>query len=156
MRGMIVLVLVMSLAGASGLAARSEEAIFPEFLAGTLGGYVGAFLGANTLSWALSSGATGWDALSRAILGAYVGFAAGAVVGSALGVIGTAALLGVEGNVGLCLLGAAAGTGGILIFGFSLQIPEAVLPVGPAIAAVCATAGFNVRARSRQPATEGP
>jgi len=150
-RRMAVLALALLVMGAPALTAGPEDAILPEFLAGTLGGYAGAALGAYTLSWAFSlGGATGWDALARVILGAFLGFAGGTIVGSGLGVIAAGSLLGVEGNVGLCFLGAAAGTGVVFGIGIALDIPETVLPFAPPIAAAGATAGFNVGARSRR------
>lgn len=149
MRTLLVLVLVALLAGAPGLAREPRDAILPEFLAGTLGGYAGAVIGAYTLSWAFSLGATGWDSLARVIFGAFLGFAGGTVVGSSLGVIAAGSLLGIEGNIGLCFLGAAAGTGATFGVGISLGIPETILPFAPPLAAAGAIAGFNVGARSR-------
>lgn len=67
------------------LAAAPRDAVFFEFLVGTVGGYAGAAVGAIALSWAFSTGATGWDALARTILGAFLGFAGGTIVGSSLG-----------------------------------------------------------------------
>lgn len=150
MRKMPAVVLALLVMGAPALTAGPEDAILPEFLAGTLGGYAGAAIGAYTLSWAFSLGATGWDALARVILGAFLGFAGGTIVGSSLGVIAAGSLFGVEGNVGLCFLGAAAGTGVVFGIAIALDIPETVLPFAPPIAAAGATAGFNVGARSRR------
>ncbi len=150
MQRMMVVALALVLAGVSAFAAQPENAVLPEFLAGTLGGYAGAVIGAYTLSWAFASGATGWDALARAILGAFLGFTGGTVVGSSLGVIVAGSLFGIDGNIGLCFLGAAAGTGVALGIGISLQIPENVLPFAPPLAAAGATAGFNVGAKARE------
>ncbi len=149
MRKIFIVVLTLALVSASALAARPEDAVLPEFLAGTLAGYGGAFVGAVTLSWAFSAGATGWDALGRAILGAFLGFAGGTILGSSLGVITAGALLGIEGNVALCFLGASGGTGVAFGLGLGLGIPETILPLAPPIAAAGATAGFNVGARVR-------
>lgn len=132
------------------LAAAPRDAVFFEFLAGTVGGYAGAAVGAIALSWAFSTGATGWDALARTILGAFLGFAGGTIVGSSLGVIAGGSLMGVDGNMGLTFLGAAAGTGVMFGIGIGLQIPEAILPLAPPVAAAAATAGFNVGARARK------
>lgn len=148
MQRMVLLLLVL-LVGASAFAAQPEDVILPELLAGTLGGYAGAAIGAHTLSWAFSLGATGWDALARGILGAFLGFAGGTAVGSSLGVIAVGWLFGIEGNVGLCFLGAATGTGTVFGIGISLDILETILPIAPPIAAAGAMAGFNARARSR-------
>lgn len=129
--------------GVSAVAAEPSEAMVPQFLAGTLGGYAGGALGAFTVSRAFAAGATGWEALSRAILGAVVGFAGGTVVGSSLGVVIVSQLIGVEGSVGRCFLGAAAGTGMVFGIGFILRRPEFVPYAAPPIAAAGATAGFN-------------
>lgn len=150
MRTIGVVILALVVAGTSALGARPEDSILLEFAGGTLGGYAGAALGAMTLSWAFSLGATGWDALARTILGAFVGFAGGTILGSSLGVIAVGSWMGVEGNIGLCFLGAAAGTGATFGIGISLGIPETILPVAPPMAAAGATAGFNVGARSRR------
>lgn len=150
MRKMIMLVLALFLASAPTLARQPADALLPEFLAGTLAGYAGGAIGAYALSWAFSAGATGWDALARAILGAFVGFSGGTILGASLGVIGAGSLLGIEGNVGLCFLGAAAGTGVVMGVGIAFSIAETTLPLAPPIAAAAATAGFNVGARSRR------
>ncbi|QAA76101.1 MAG: hypothetical protein BIP78_0335 [Candidatus Bipolaricaulis sibiricus] len=150
MRTVWTVVLVLALVGASAVAVEPQDAVLLEFLAGTAGGYAGAALGAYTLAWAFSFGATGWEALGRAILGAFLGFAGGTIGGSSLGVIAIGSWLGVEGNVGLAFLGAAAGTGAAFGLGFALQLPETILPFAPPAAAAGATAGFNVGARARE------
>lgn len=150
MRKMAVVLSALVIVSTPVLAVRPEDAIIPEFLGGTLGGYAGAALGALTLSWAFSLGATGWDGLARAILGAFIGFAGGTIVGSSLGVIAVGSWMGVEGNIGLTFLGATAGTGAMLGIGIALQIPETILPLAPPVAAAGATAGFNAGARVRE------
>lgn len=127
-----------------------EDAVFLEFVGGTMGGYAGAALGAITLSWAFSLGSTGWDSLARVILGAFLGFAGGTIVGSSLGVIAVGSAMGIHGNVGLAFLGASAGTGLAFGVGISFQIAEIALPFAPPVAAAGAVAGFNVGARSRE------
>ncbi len=145
-----IVALALLLAGGSAFAVQPEDVVLPEFLAGTLGGYAGAVIGAYTLSWAFAAGATGWDALGRAIFGAFLGFTGGTVVGSSLGVIVAGSLLGIDGNIGLCFLGAAAGTGVGFGIGIAFNISETVLPLTPPIAAAGATVGFNVGAQSRK------
>lgn len=149
MRTVVLIGLAILVVAPAALAARPEDGILPELIAGTVGGYGGAFLGATTLAWVFSLGSTGWESLVLVIVGAYLGFYGGTVVGSSLGVIAAGSLLGMEGNVGLTFLGAAVGTGGMFGVAFSLQIPETLLPFTPVIAAAAATAGFNVNARSR-------
>ena len=141
--------LLALLVGASAFAAQPEDVILPEILVGTLGGYAGAAIGAYTLSWAFSYGATGWDALARGILGAFLGVAGGTAVGSSLGVIATGWFFGIEGNAGLCFLCAAVGTGTVFGIGISLDILETILPIAPPIAAAGAMVGFNTGARSQ-------
>ena len=149
MQRAIVLFIVVGLAGAPALAAWPEDVAVPiELLAGTAGGYVGAFLGSVTLSWALSAGSTGWDSLARAILGAFLGYTGGTIVGSSVGVIGAAAILGVEGDVAHCFLGAAAGTGLVIGLGVAFEIPQGIFPFTPPVAAAVATAGFHTSADS--------
>jgi len=150
MRKIAVTMLALVIASTPVLAARPEDAMFLEFVGGTLGGYAGAALGAITLSWAFSLGATGWESLARVILGAFLGFTGGTIVGSSLGVIAVGSAMGVQGNVGLTFLGASAGTGLVFGVGISFQAVETVLPFAPPIAAAAATAGFNVGARSRR------
>ena len=150
MRTVWTVVLVLALVGASASAVEPQDAVLLEFLAGTAGGYAGAALGAYTLAWAFAAGATGWDALGRAILGAFLGFTGGTIVGSSLGVIAAGSLLGIDGNIGLCFLGAAAGTGIAFGIGIAFNISETSLPLAPPIAAAGATAGFNVGARARE------
>lgn len=150
MRRLVLIGLALLVAGPTVLAVRPEDAIVPELLAGTVGGYGGAVLGATTLAWAFSLGATGWESIVRVILGGYLGFYAGTVVGSSLGVVAAGALFGVEGNVRLAFLGAAVGTAGAFGVAFSFQTPETILPFAPVAAAVGATAGFNVNARPRK------
>ncbi|HNR24303.1 MAG TPA: hypothetical protein PKG50_02595 [Candidatus Bipolaricaulis anaerobius] len=145
MKRMVVLGLVL-LVGGSVWAAQPEDAILPEFLVGTLGGYAGAVIGAQTLAWVFAAGATGWDALARTIFGAFLGFAGGTIVGSGVGVIVAGSALGVEGDVGLCFLGAAGGTGAAFGIGFAFDISETAIPFAPPLAAALATAGFNVGA----------
>ncbi len=150
MRKIFIVVLALALVSASAFAAQPEDAVLPEFLVGTLGGYAGAVIGAYTLSWAFAAGATGWDALGRAIFGAFLGFTGGTIVGSSLGVIVAGSLFGIDGNIGLCFLGAAAGTGVAFGIGLAFNISEISLPLAPPIAAAAATAGFNASARSRE------
>jgi len=140
----MILFVVVSLAGAPALAAWPESAVVPiELLAGTAGGYAGGFLGAMTLSWAFAVGSTGWDSLARAILGAFLGYTGGTIVGSSVGVIGAATVLGVEGDIAHCFLGAAAGTGLVIGLGVAFEIPQGIFPLTPPVAAAVATAGFN-------------
>jgi len=146
---MAVLTLAFVLVGSVALAVEPEDAVPTELLLGTAGGYAGALVGASTLSWAFSAGATGWDALARAIFGAFVGFTGGTIVGSSLGVLAAGGLFGIEGNIGLCFLGAAGGMGAALGIGLALDISETIFPFAPPIAAAAATAGFNVGARPR-------
>lgn len=150
MRKLIAIGLAVLVVAPTALAARPEDAVVLELIAGTVGGYAGAFVGATALSWALSRGTTGWESKWRAILGGFLGFYGGTVVGSSLGVIAAGSLLGVEGSVGLAFLGAAVGTGGMFGLAFSLHITETLLPFTPVVTAAAATAGFNVNARSRQ------
>ncbi len=139
--------LALLVAGAPALAQVPRYTVAAELVGGVLGGYAGGALGALALSWALSVGYTGWEALARVIVGAYLGFFGGSIAGASLGVIGVGTLLGIEGNVPLAVLGAATGTGLSFGIGFSLQVPEMVLPFGPLLSAAGATAGFNVGAR---------
>ncbi|HDS28975.1 MAG TPA: hypothetical protein ENN96_00660, partial [Candidatus Acetothermia bacterium] len=76
-RGLLLVLLWVTVTTIAVQAGRSTGA---QFLAGTLGGYAGGALGAFTVSRAFSAGATGWESLSRAILGAFVGLAGGTVV----------------------------------------------------------------------------
>ncbi|MCX7750232.1 MAG: hypothetical protein N2320_01490 [Candidatus Bipolaricaulota bacterium] len=145
-----VVVLAAAVAGFPAMAEVPRHTVALEFVGGAVGGYAGGALGALALSWALSRGYTGWESLVRVILGAYLGFFGGSIAGASLGVIGVGTLLGVEGNVGLTVLGAAVGTGLSFGIGFTLQVPEAVLPFGPLLSAAGATAGFNVGARARR------
>lgn len=150
MRKMAVLLSALVIATTPAVAARPQDAVVLELVGGTVGGYAGSALGALTLSWAFSRGATGWDALARAIFGAFIGFAGGTIVGSSLGVIAVGSWMGVEGNVGLTFVGASAGTGAMLGIGFALELPETILRLAPPVAAAGATAGFNTGARVRE------
>lgn len=150
MKSIAVVALVALVSSAPALAEVPRYTVALELVGGAVGGYAGGALGALALSWALSQGATGWESLVGVIVGAYLGFFGGSIAGASLGVIGVGALLGVEGNVGLAVLGAAAGTGVSFGIGFTLQVPEAVLPFGPLLAAAGATAGYNSGARLRK------
>ncbi|MBC7220648.1 hypothetical protein H5T55_04155 [Candidatus Bipolaricaulota bacterium] len=150
MRKIFIVVLALAFVSVWAFAAQPEDAVLPEFLVGTLGGYAGAVIGVYTLSWAFAAGATGWEALGRAIFGAFLGFTGGTIVGSSLGVIVAGSLFGIDGNIGLCFLGAAAGTGVAFGMGLAFNISEISLPFAPPIAAAAATAGFNAGARSRE------
>lgn len=150
MKNIAVVALALLVSAAPALAEVPRYTVALEFLGGTVGGYAGGLWGRWLFPGPSPQGATGWESLVRVILGAYLGFFGGSIAGASLGVIGVGALLGVEGNVGLAVLGAAAGTGLSFGIGFSLQVPEAVLPFGPLLAAAGATAGFNVGARARE------
>lgn len=150
MRKAVAALVIVGILSGAAVAARPEDAVLPEFLAGTLAAYAGGIIGAYTLSAAFAAGAQGWGALAAAILGAVLGYTGGTILGSSLGVIGAGALLGVEGNVGLCFLGAAGGTGVMVGIGLAFEFPETVFLLAPPVAAAGATAGFNVGARSRR------
>jgi len=150
MRKIVVVMLFLALCSTPMLAARPEAVAAVEFLAGTVGGYAAGTLGAVTLSSAFAAGSTGWESLARAILGAVVGFSAGTIVGSSLGVIGAASLFGVEGNVGLCFLGAASGTGMMLLISLAFESSDSIFPLAPPVAAACAVAGFTLGASSQK------
>lgn len=144
-----ILVLVLILLGVCVTAAEIQDAIVPQLLVGTLAGYAGGAAGAFALAHVFAAGATGWDALARAILGAFVGLAGGTVVGSSLGVMTVGHFRGMEGSIGLCFLGAIAGTGTAFGVGISFRVPELVPYFAAPAAAVGATAGFNHGARVR-------
>ncbi len=143
--------LAIGLLAVAAWPAQPEEAVIPEFLVGTLGGYVGGIGGAYVLAWLFASGArTLGEALGYGILGAILGFTGGTILGASLGVIGTGWVLGIEGNVELCFWGATAGTGLAFGLGMAFNWGEiGVFLVSP-VAAAGATAGFNVGARPRR------
>jgi hypothetical protein len=145
MRKTVVAMLLLALCSVSVLAARPEVAIGVEFLAGSLGAYAVASVGARVLSVVFPLGSTGGESLSRAILGAVVGFSAGSIAGSGLGVIATGSLFEVKGDVGMCFLGASAGTGAMLLLSVLFESTDSILPLfAPPIAAACAVAGYNL------------
>lgn len=145
MRKIMLLILLLALSSAPVLAMPPEVVIGTEFLAGSLGAYALASVGARALSVVFPLGSTGWESLSRAILGAVVGFSAGSIAGSGLGVIATGSLFEAKGDVGMCFLGASVGAGGVLLLSVLLDSTDSILPLfAPPIAAACAVAGYNL------------
>ncbi len=136
-----VLVVVL---GMAGWAMEYRDPTIWQFTAGTLGGYALGIGGAYGLSALLTADCTGWDCLGRALVGAFVGYTGGTVLGATGGVWAASAVLGVEGNLGLCFLGAVGGTGASVGLALAIQIPE-LLWLGPPAAAAGATAGYNHR-----------
>lgn len=151
---MLKIVFVLLALGFEAVAAwpaQPDDAVLPEFLMGTICGYAGGVGGAYFLAWMFISGAeTLGEALGYAILGALLGFTGGTIVGASLGVMGAGWWLGIEGNVGLCFLGATAGTGVAFGIGLAFNLGEITLFLTPPMAAAGATMGFNVGARPRR------
>jgi hypothetical protein len=131
------------------LGATPGWAVAVEAAAGTACGYAAGYAGAVTLSSVFAAGQTGWESLSRRILGAVAGFCAGTVAGSSLGVIGAGTLLGIEGDVGLCVLASAAGTGAVLGVSIAFATTDRIFPFAPVIAALAGALGFNSTADSQ-------
>ncbi len=132
--------------GPSCAGMEATDPVVPQFIVGTLAGYVGGFGGAYALSGLLMGDCSGWECLGRAILGAVIGFTGGTTLGAFGGVWATGAILEAEGNLGLCFLGAVGGTGAVVGFGFVVQLPELLWLAAPA-ASAGATGGYNVRTR---------
>ncbi len=94
----------------------------------------------------LTRDCTGWNCLGGAIVGVALGYTGGTVLGATAGVWATGAVLGIEGNVGLCFLGAVGGTGAAVGVSFLIELPE-LLWLAPPPAAAGATAGYNAGRR---------
>jgi len=146
-RRMLVAVLtavLVVLSGTAGWGMEGRDPVIWQFAAGTLGGYALGIGGAYGLATLLTVDCTGWECLGRAIVGAFIGYTGGTVLGATGGVWAASAALGVEGNLGLSFLGAVGGTGVSLGLALTVQIPE-LLWLGPPAAAAGATAGYNHR-----------
>ncbi len=149
MRAILFVVLALGVVAVSAFPAQPEDAVLAEFLVGTVCSFAGGVGGAYVLAWAFAAGETGWEAFGRAIVGAILGYTGGTILGASLGVAATGTLLGIEGNIGLCFLGATAGTGIAFGIGFALNLGDPAFFFIPPFAAAGATAGFNVGARPR-------
>ncbi|MGC9530623.1 MAG: hypothetical protein ACP5G2_08515 [Candidatus Bipolaricaulaceae bacterium] len=130
----------------AAIAGQASDPVVPQLLAGTAGGYLGGAVGAYALAAVLSAGAQGWDSLARAIFGAVLGYTGGAILGASGGVIWVGSLYGVQGDIPLCVLGAAAGSGLSLGGGLAVGWPHSFMLLAPPAAAAGATAGFHANA----------
>ncbi len=142
-------IVIVALMSGGVWAAQPRDAVWSEFLVGTLAGYalgIGGMFGVSAIASAGCDG--GWECFGRAIVGALIGYTGGSAVGASLGVWATGNAYGVEGNVALCFLGGMGGALTSAAAALFMEVPELLVVVPPA-AAAGATAGFNVGATLR-------
>ncbi len=149
MRKILIAAMIVLVLGTGAVARQPEEAILGEVAGGLIGSFAGMYLGSEAsvlLRDSLpSEGAWGRELSNGLVFG---GILAGACGGVALA--GT--LLGVDGNLPLCVLGACLGVGvgallSIPIYGlFNLDLDLLLIP---AAAVGLAVWGFNYGATSR-------
>jgi len=149
MRKVLVAAMAVLVLGTAAVARPPEEAVPGEVAAGLVGSFAGMYLGSEAsvlLRDSLSSdGAWGYQLGMGVVFG---GVLAGACGGVALA--GT--LLGVDGNLPLCLLGGCVGLGVgafISIPIYALTQADLDLFLVPAAAVGLAVWGFNYGATSR-------
>jgi len=145
MRKLLVLLLVLVI-GSTPLAARPpEEAVLPEAVVGTLGSFTGLYVGWVIPHWLGVPSAENqtWGRL---------GAATGMFLGADAGVAVTGSLLGVDGNLRLCIvcgiLGILAGfaPAALLAEFAGVELDMVFIPLGSAL---CSVWGFNMGATSR-------
>ena len=149
MKKILVAMMAVLVLGTGVVARQPEEAILGEVAAGLVGSFAGMYLGseASMLLRDAFPNAGAWRAeLAKDLV--FGGILAGACGGVAL----TGELLGVDGNLPMCLLGGCLGLGvgaliSIPIYGlFNLDLD---LLLVPAAAVGLAVWGFNYGATSR-------
>lgn len=114
-----------------------------EFLAGTVLGYAGGFLGAQLGAAVANLAGLGLiDGVLGPVLCAYAGYAAGSTVGAWLGVTWTGLFLGVTGDPLRSFLGAGLGTGLAFLLASFIDW-EWALYAAPPLAALGASLAFG-------------
>lgn len=149
MRKILIATMVVLILGTGAVARPPQEAILGEAAAGLIGSFAGMYLGSQAAMLLRDSfpGEGAWSAeLTKDLV--FGGILAGACGGVAL----TGTLLGVDGNLPMCLLGGCFGLGlgallSIPIYGlFEVDLDLLLIPVAAVGLAVW---GFNYGATSR-------